>query len=71
MTPKLIGALILAIPAILMARFVLWRRNPAIYWFAVALIAVGVGYLMATGATDDIAHQLLPQFAGPAPAKAK
>lgn len=71
MDPKLIGALIIAIPAILMARLILWRRNAAVYWFAVVLIAVGVGYLMATGATDDIARQLLPQFAGPAPAKVK
>jgi hypothetical protein len=31
-----------------------------VFWFALALILVGLGYLMATGATDDIARSVVP-----------
>jgi hypothetical protein len=57
---KIAGALILGIPLILVAYVVLWRRQRAVFWFAIALILVGLGYLMATGATDDIARSLMP-----------
>ena len=41
-------------------RHALWRRQRPVLWFAVALILVGLGYLMATGATDDIARSIVP-----------
>jgi hypothetical protein len=41
-----------------------------VFWFAFALIQVSLGYLMATGATDDIANLVLPHMPGSAPAKA-
>ncbi len=55
---KIAGALILAIPLLLIA-WVALRRQRAVRTFAVALILVGTGYLMATGATDDIANLVL------------
>ena len=67
----LAGAAILAIPAIIMAWAVLWRRQRPVFWFAVALIVVGVGYLTATGATEDIARHLVPQLSNPPPVRAK
>ena len=65
---KIAGGLILAIPLLLIA-WVALRRQRAVRMFAVALILVGTGYLMATGATDDIANFVLgaPE---PAPASA-
>lgn len=55
---KIAGALIMAIPLLLIAWIAL-RRQPAVRLFATAMILVGIGYLMATGATDDIAHLVL------------
>jgi hypothetical protein len=57
---KLAGALILGVPLILVAYIALWRRQRPVFWFALALILVGVSYLMATGATDDIARSIVP-----------
>jgi drug/metabolite transporter (DMT)-like permease len=58
---KLAGAIVLGVPLILAAYAALWRRQPRpIFWFALALILVGLGYLMATGATDDIARGIAP-----------
>jgi hypothetical protein len=56
---KVSGALILSLPLILAAYALLWRRFRSVFWFALALIAVAMGYLMATGATDDIARMWL------------
>ena len=55
---KIAGALILAIPLLAIAWIALRRQWP-VRLFAVAMILVGVGYLMATGATDDIANLVL------------
>jgi len=63
---KIAGALILAIPLLLIA-FVALHRHRAVRLFAIALILVGTGYLMATGATDDIAHMV---FGAPEPTPA-
>jgi dipeptide/tripeptide permease len=49
-----LGALIVGVPAMLIAYLALWRRQRPVFWFALALIVVGVGYLAATGATADI-----------------
>ncbi len=57
---EIAGALILAVPALAAAWIVLRRQGPALFWFAAALIVVGVGYLTMTGATGDIARGLLP-----------
>jgi dipeptide/tripeptide permease len=71
LTPKLAGAIILAIPLLVAAWAILWRRNRPVFWFAAALILVALGYLMATGATDDIARWLIPQISSPQPVRAK
>ena len=60
---KLAGAVILGVPFISLA-WVLLRRQPRpLFLFAAALIVVGLGYLSATGATDDIARRVLPSGA--------
>jgi hypothetical protein len=56
MTPQLVGAFIVGLPAVVIAALLFWRRLRAVFWFALALIVVGVGYLAATGATADIAR---------------
>lgn len=71
MTPKIAGAILLAIPLVVIAWALLWRRNRPILWFALALIAMAIGYLMATGATDDIALSVMPQLGSSVPVKAK
>ncbi len=71
MTSKLTGALIIAIPLILIAWALLWRRARPVFWFALALIVVGTGYLIATGATDDILRRMVPSISDPAPVRAK
>jgi drug/metabolite transporter (DMT)-like permease len=57
---KLAGAVILGVPLVVLAWVLLRRRPRPVFWFAVALILVGLGYLMATGATDDIARSIAP-----------
>lgn len=57
---KVAGAVILGVPLIVLAWALLWRPLRAVFWFAAVLILVGLGYLMATGATDDIALSILP-----------
>ena len=57
---KVAGALIVGSPLLLVAYMLLWRRLRSVFWFALALIVVATGYLMATGATDDIARWLVP-----------
>lgn len=71
LSPRLVGALILAVPAIVLAWAVLWRKERRAFWFALVLVAVGVGYLMATGATEDVARLLVPQISEPPPARAR
>jgi dipeptide/tripeptide permease len=55
---KLMGAIILGAPLIALDWALLGRQRRA-FWFGLALVVVGVGYLAATGATDDIAILLL------------
>jgi dipeptide/tripeptide permease len=54
------GAIILGVPVILTAWMILRRQPRPVFWFALALILVGLGYLMATEATDDIARSIMP-----------
>jgi hypothetical protein len=57
---KLAGAAIIGVPLILLVCAGLRRQPRPVFWFALALILVGLGYLMATGATDDIARSIVP-----------
>lgn len=57
--PAVVGALILGVPAVIVAYLVLFKQPRAIFWFAIALIAVGLGYLGATGALTDVADAIL------------
>lgn len=57
---SLIGALFLALPALAAAWLMLWRKHRPVFWLAAALILVGVGYLVATGAAEDVARKLAP-----------
>jgi hypothetical protein len=59
---KIAGAVILGVPLILLAWVGLRRQPRLVFWFALALILVGLGYLMATGATDDIARSIAPDL---------
>jgi dipeptide/tripeptide permease len=59
MTPDVVGAFIVALPALVLAILLFWRNLRPVFWFALALIAVGVGYLVSTGATADIANVVL------------
>lgn len=56
MTPTLVGAFIVGLPAVVLAILLFWRGLRPVFWFVLALIVVGVGYLISTGATADIAH---------------
>lgn len=58
-SPTIIGALVVGIPAAIVAYLALWRRNRPVFWFALALVAVGLGYLDFSGALDDIANVVL------------
>jgi len=59
MTPTVVGAFIVGLPAVVIAILLFWRRLRPVFWFVLALIVVGVGYLVSTGATADIAHLVL------------
>ena len=54
MTPKLIGLLMIGVPALALGALVLWRRHRPVFFFFVALLAVGLGYLSVTGAAEDV-----------------
>ena len=54
------AAVILGVPLIVLAWVGLRRQPRPVLWFAIAPILVGLGYLMATGATDDIARSIVP-----------
>ena len=58
-SPELVGAAVLVVPAILIAYIAFfWRRRP-IFWFVVALVLVGAGYLYSTGALRDIGASII------------
>ena len=65
--PDLAGAIILGVPLLVAALVILRHQARAIRLFAIALLVVGLGYLMAVGATGDIARMVMPsQFPSPA-----
>ena len=61
----LIGVAAIAVPLLIVFWF-LFRRQRAMWWFACALLVVGLGYLAATGAAHDIGQRLAPAYAGKA-----
>jgi hypothetical protein len=64
MTPAaLIGVAVIAIP-LLIVFWLLFRKQRALWWFACALLVVGLGYLMATGAAHDIGQRIAPKYVG-------
>jgi hypothetical protein len=77
MTPTLAGLLALGIPLLLLGLLFLRGRLP-IFFFYLVLCAVGLGYLVTTGAIDDIGTKVLEMIGqataekdpGPAPAAA-
>lgn len=68
MLANLVGALAIGLPLLLLAAFLLRRQPRPIRAFAVALVLVGTGYLLATGAAADIGRLILgtPRDAAPA-----
>jgi len=56
MMSAVIGAIIIALPAVILAALLFWRSLRPVFWFVLALIVVGSGYLVATGAAADIGH---------------
>lgn len=71
MTAELAGAIILGVPLLIVELVALRRLPRAILLFSIALLVVGLGYLMAVGATGDIARMVLPsQFPAAAAQKA-
>jgi hypothetical protein len=65
MPPIVIGALIVGVPALIVAWLALFNRARPVFWFAVALILVGLGYLGATGALVDISNAVVASDAPP------
>jgi hypothetical protein len=55
----LLGASLVVLTGIVIARLLFWRRQQPVFWFVCALVLVGAGYLVATGAAEDIGARLL------------
>jgi hypothetical protein len=66
-SPDIAGAIILGLPAFIIAYLGLWRKNRPVFWFAMALVAVGLGYLGSTGALADVADTVINSFPFPLP----
>ena len=58
--PTVFGSLMIALPAILLAR-IMFRRKRPIFYFALALIIVGTGYLATTKAPLMLARSVMGQ----------
>jgi hypothetical protein len=58
MYEQTVGILLLTVPPILIGYF-LFRRNLAVFRLLVALVLVGTGYLIMTGAARDIGRSVL------------
>lgn len=65
--PVALGALIVGVPAVIVAWLALYKAPRAVFLFALALILVGLGYLASTGALIDIADAVVGSSAPPAP----
>ena len=72
MDASIVGSLLFAVPAILLARVVLWHAARPVFWSCLAMILVATGYLNATGATRDLAASALGySCCEPAPKRAR
>ncbi len=58
-----IGILILTLP-ILFVGYLLLRRMLPVFWFLAALVLVGTGYLVITGAATDVGRATLAMVGG-------
>jgi hypothetical protein len=58
-SPELIAALTIAVPSIFVAYVAFFFRRRPIFWFVVALVLVGLGYLYSTGALHDIGTAII------------
>ena len=56
--PTILGCLIIGLPAILLA-WIAFRRQRPIFFFALALIVVGLGYLATTPTPQGLARAVL------------
>lgn len=56
--PTVLGCLIMVVPTVLLA-WIAFRRERAVFWFAVALILVGIGYLATTPTPETLAKVVL------------
>lgn len=56
---SLLGAALVVSIGIVIARLLFWRRQRPVFWFVCALALVGAGYLLATGAAEDIGSTVL------------
>jgi hypothetical protein len=56
---SLLGASLTVVIGVVIARLLFWRRQRPVFWFVCALVLVGAGYLLATGAAEDIGGGLL------------
>jgi hypothetical protein len=58
-SPELIAGLSIAIPAIFIAYVAFFFRRRPIFWFVIALVLVGLGYLYSTGALREIGISIM------------
>ena len=56
--PTILGCLIMGLPAVLLA-WIAFRRERALFLFALALILVGLGYLATTPTPIGVARLVL------------
>ena len=63
MFEQAVGILVLTLP-ILLVGYLLLRRMLPVYWFLVALVLVGTGYLVVTGAATDVGRATLAMVGG-------
>jgi len=59
MTAQVVGLAAMAVIAFAVAFVLLWRRRRAVFWFAIALSLLGLGYLSTTPAPSDLVHGVL------------
>jgi hypothetical protein len=59
-TPTILGLLLLGLPPILLAWIALRKQKP-VFYFAVALILVGLGYLATTPTPVGLARAVIGQ----------
>src|SRR5262245_10337503 len=52
--------LVFGVNGVAVAHRLLWRRSPTLFWLASTLIVVGLGYIVVTGAAENVARSLWP-----------